>query len=79
MERWRWTSYTCGAELAASGEAQLFLLCLPLLRRTGKLELLGLEAAGSIERPAWGVTAEGPEIDASSPDVITGLGGSEFL
>lgn len=66
-------------ELVAARVAQLFLLCLPLLRRTGKLELLGLEAAGPVERPAWQVAAEDPEIDASSPDAITGLGGSEFL
>lgn len=66
-------------DLVAARAAQLFLLCLPLLRRTGKLGLLGLEAASSLERPPGQIVAEEPEIDVTSPDAITGLGGSEFL
>lgn len=66
-------------ELVAARVAQLFLLCLPLLRRTGKLGLLGLETAGLVEQQAWPAAPDEPEIDRSSPDAISGLGGSEFL
>lgn len=66
-------------ELVAARVAQLFLLCLPLLRRTGKLGLLGLETTGLIEQTASQVALDEPEIDLSSSDAISGLGGSEFL
>lgn len=66
-------------DLVATRVAQLFLLCLPLLRRTGKLELLGLQVEGLAERPALSPEFEEPEIDAAGSDAISGLGGSEFL
>lgn len=66
-------------ELVAARVAQLFLLCLPLLRRTGTLALLGLEPAGvAAQRDGPAAPAE-PEIDTDSTAAISGLGGSEFL
>jgi hypothetical protein len=64
--------------------AQRFLLCLPLLRRTGTLVLLGLEASSpTVVRTTADIpSTEHPfteTIDASASDAITGLGGSDFL
>lgn len=71
-------------ELIAGLVAQRLLLCVPLLRRTGKLALLGLETAAPIassvamtETPA---PLSGTEmIDESAVNAIAGLGGTDFL
>jgi hypothetical protein len=64
--------------------AQRLLLSLPLLRRTGTLALLGLEApAPTVVMTTTDISpTEHPiteAIDASASDAITGLGGSDFL
>lgn len=64
--------------------AQRLLLSLPLLRRTGTLALLGIDAAPlqlvvpSTNREVVATTAA-DAIDATASDAITGLGGSDFL
>lgn len=67
-------------ELLASLVAQRLALCMPLLRRTGKLTLLGLEAP---EIPARSLplatVVSAPEIDASASATVAGLGGGDFL
>lgn len=67
-------------ELIAGLVAQRLLLCVPLLRRTGKLMLLGIEApalaVASI--PAMQVSF-GDHIDNTASDAIAGLGASDFL
>ena len=71
-------------QLIAGLVAQRFLLCLPVLRRTGTLVLLGLEASSPtvVLTTADIPSTEHPSteaIDASASDAITGLGGSDFL
>jgi hypothetical protein len=71
-------------ELIASLVVQRLLLCMPLLRRTQKLALLGLEETSSLVRsvgaPAVPLTVTDTEtIDASASDAIADLGGSNFL
>lgn len=67
-------------DFIASLVAQRLLLCVPLLRRTGKLELLGIEAsplaAAGMAAPA--APAAEP-IDVGAADAIAGLGGNNFL
>lgn len=63
---------------------QRLLLSLPLLRRTGTLALLGLEASSpTVVRTTTDIPATEHSIteaiDASASDAITGLGGSDFL
>lgn len=60
--------------------AQRLALCLPLLRRTEKLALLGVEAPSG-ERGTIPPTATSPDdtIDSGAADAITRLGGSDFL
>lgn len=61
--------------------AQRLALCLPLLRRTGRLALLGVEApSGELPSipPAAAASAD-QAIDSSAADAITSLGGSDFL
>lgn len=58
--------------------AQRLLLCLPLLRRTGKVALLGIESAPVLAIPISPL--DGPEdIDTSAAMSIAGIGGNEFL
>lgn len=71
-------------ELIAGLVAQRLLLCVPLLRRTGKLVLLGSETTTPIAASV--VTAETPAplpgtevIDESAANAIAGLGGTDFL
>jgi hypothetical protein len=71
-------------EVIAALAAQRLLLCVPLLRRTEKLALLGIEvtphatcASPSYTAPAASTAAEA--IDATASDAIVGLGGSDFL
>lgn len=63
--------------------AQRLLLCVPLLRRTGTLSLLGLTVPVPLVEPApaahAGVAMEAEAIDEGAADAITGLGGTEFL
>lgn len=71
-------------ELIAGLVAQRLLLAVPLLRRTGKLSILGLEvqlsAAPAISVDVLRAKVTGPEaIDDGASDAIAGLGGSEFL
>jgi hypothetical protein len=62
----------------ATRVAQRLLLVMPLLRRTGKLALLGLDAPTS--RPAPLISEpEGDQIDESAAGIIVGLGGDAFL
>lgn len=61
--------------------AQRLALCLPLLRRTGKLALLGVEAPSG-ERaliPPAAATPSHEAIDSGAAEAITSLGGSDFL
>jgi len=71
-------------ELIANLVAQRLLLCLPLLRRTGTLGLLGIEPAPHHGVPAAHQTTRGSSpkeaaIDAGASDAIVGSGGSDFL
>lgn len=71
-------------DLIASLVAQRLLLCAPLLRRTGKLTLLGVETealiASSVVMTETPAPLPGTEvIDASASSAIAGLGGSDFL
>lgn len=71
-------------ELIAGLVAQRLLLCVPLLRRTGKLVLLGVETAPLIALSAARVEASAPlfgteAIDESASNTIAGLGGTDFL
>lgn len=70
-------------ELIAGLVAQRLALCVPLMRRTGTLALLGIDAAPfqlvvpSTNREVVATAADA--IDATASDAITGLGGSDFL
>lgn len=71
-------------ELIANLIAQRLLLCMPLLRRTGRLALLGVEAATLItssvvlaEKPTPLPGTEG--IDESATNAIASLGATDFL
>lgn len=70
-------------EYLATLVAQRVILCLPLLRRTGKLALLGLEvpdASTALElRPPATKSTSVPEIDPAASATIEGMGGAEFL
>jgi hypothetical protein len=71
------------AELA-SLVAQRLLLSVPLLRRTGKLALLGLEASSSPREtsPMGALKVAGAandEIDEAAATAVVDLGGSAFL
>jgi hypothetical protein len=70
-------------ELIASLVAQRLLLCVPLLRRTGKLALLGLAVAAAhdnVPTPDVAVASlAGDLIDESAAITVAGLGGSDFL
>lgn len=78
-----------GATLPAGGSEQLvaglvaqrLLLCMPLLRRTGMLALLGVEASSGeqMSRPAATTAASDEAIDSGAATAITSLGGSDFL
>jgi hypothetical protein len=64
----------------ATMTAQRLLLCLPLLRRSGKLALLGLEAQVSITpAPLSAPVIAGDEIATAAAEAIMGLGGDAFL
>ena len=62
----------------ATRVAQRLLLVMPLLRRTGKLALLGLDAPTSRPTPVI-AEPEGDQIDESAAEIIAGLGGDAFL
>jgi hypothetical protein len=65
-------------EILATLAAQRLLLCLPLLRRTGKLVLLGIESATALAMPTS--PPDGPaDIDTAAASTIAGMGGSDFL
>ncbi len=60
--------------------AQRVTLCLPLLRRTGKLALLNLEAPAPPGVSQHGALApDTPVIDATASATVAGLGGVDFL
>lgn len=61
--------------------AQRLTLCLPLLRRTGKLALFGAEAplAERVLIPPTAAASSDEAIDSSAADAITSLGGNDFL
>jgi hypothetical protein len=71
-------------QLIARLVAPRLALCVPLLRRTGTLELLGIDAAHHQPAVSSAVSesvARGAAdaIDATASDAISGLGGSDFL
>jgi hypothetical protein len=68
-------------QLVAGLVAQRLLLCMPLLRRTGMLALLGVEASSGEQpsRPAATTAASDEAIDSGAATAITSLGGSDFL
>jgi hypothetical protein len=71
-------------DLIASLVAQRLLLCVPLLRRTDKLALLGIEPSSWATQVTPSVVAlvtetGGEAIDESASNAIAGLGGSDFL
>jgi len=69
-----------GEELIASLVAQRLLLCMPLLRRTGKLALLGMKAFPlTTSSPTFATSSAAEVIDENASDAIAGLGGSDFL
>jgi hypothetical protein len=64
--------------------SQRLLLCLPLLRRTGKLEYLGLEtttqeSSARISVGEAAVSVDEAVIDQGAAEVIAGLGAADFL
>lgn len=68
-------------ELIAGLAAQRLALCMPLLRRTGGLARLGLEAPlieRALAQPVTPATQD-DAIDSGAADAITSLGGSDFL
>lgn len=65
-------------EQLATLSAQQVVLLLPLLQRTGKLALLGLEQAAQEQPPATAPTI-GTSIDASAAVAVSNLGGADFL
>ena len=65
-------------DLLATLVAQRLLLCLPLLRRTGRLALLDIESAPVLAMPT--APPDGPaDIDTAAAATIAGLGGGDFL
>lgn len=71
-------------EVLARLVAQRLLLCLPFLRRTGFLELLGVEPVPSgalpvVLRTTVPAPATEAAIDQSASDAIIDLGGGDFL
>ncbi len=64
-------------ETLATLTAQRLLLALPLLRRTGKVALLGMELP-KLSREVVGRPVDGT-IDATAATTIAGLGGNDFL
>ena len=66
-------------EQLATLSAQRVVSLLPLLRRTGKLALLGLEQAAQERQPAIGAPTADTAIDASATAAISSLGGGDFL
>lgn len=71
-------------ELIAGLVAQRLLLCMPLLRRTGKLALLSVETlqpvVSSVATAMEPALLPGTElIDESAANAIAGLGGTDFL
>jgi hypothetical protein len=65
-------------EILATLVAQRLLLCLPLLRRTGTLALLGIESAPALALPLS--PPDGPtDIDTAAAATIAGMGGGDFL
>lgn len=71
-------------EILAGLVAQRLLLCLPLLRRTGTLALLGLDAAPQerhilAEHHQPGNRAPADTIETGAADAIAALGGNDFL
>lgn len=59
--------------------AQRIALCLPLLQRSGRLALLGLDSALPPAIPLRLSSDEPADIDAAAAVTIVSLGGSDFL
>jgi hypothetical protein len=71
-------------ELIAGLVAQRLMLCMPLLRRTGMLRLLGIELAAPLasagqQAAPRRVPAQEEAIDQGAADAIAELGGTTFL
>jgi hypothetical protein len=65
-------------DLLATLAAQRLLLYLPLLRRTGKLALLGIESALVLAMPTSPPYSPA-DIDTAAAVTIAGMGGGDFL
>lgn len=66
-------------EQLATLSAQRVVALLPLLRRTGKLALLGLEQPAQEQVPTIATPTEDTAIDASATAAISSLGAADFL
>lgn len=66
-------------EQLATLSAQRVVALLPLLRRTGKLALLGLEQPSQQQIPAIAAPTAETAIDASATAAISSLGAADFL
>ena len=66
-------------EQLATLSAQRVVAILPLLRRTGKLALLGLEQPAQQQVPAIAAPTADTAIDASAAAAVSNLGGGDFL
>lgn len=66
-------------EQLATLSAQRVVSLLPLLRRTGKLVLLGLEQVAQEQLPAIAAPSADTAIDASAAAAVSNLGGGDFL
>jgi hypothetical protein len=73
-----------GEEQIAALAAQRLLLCVPLLRCTGKLSLLGIDAERTESEPQAIDTTSSASgdidlVDQGAADAIAGMGASDFL
>lgn len=66
-------------EQLATLSAQRVVALLPLLRRTGKLALLGLEQPAQEQVPVIAALTTEAAIDASATAAISSLGAADFL
>ncbi len=66
-------------EQLATLVAQRLLLCLPLLQRTGKVALLGIESAPPVLAMPTSPPDGLADIDTAAARTIAGMGGGDFL
>jgi hypothetical protein len=66
-------------EILASSVMQQLLVCMPLLRRTGKLALLGLASSPLVSPSAMSDTASTSDQDEGASAAVAQFGGSDFF